>query len=80
MDQNHYDDLIKIIVDNAQVILNDFPQLREDEDEFHRVLFDRVLVEVDEFHEDLSKYEAKEISEVCGDVEGDIIHGDILGI
>ena len=80
MDQNHYDDLIKIVIDNAQVILNDFPQLREDEDEFHRVLFDRVLVEVDEFHEDLSKYEAKEISEVCGDVEGDIILGDILGI
>ena len=80
MDQNHYDDLIKIVIDNAQVILNDFPQLREDEDEFHRVLFDRVLVEVDEFHEELSKYEAKEISEVCGDVEGDIIHGDILGI
>ncbi len=75
-----YDKLIGIIVENAKVILDDFPKIREDEDQFHDVLFGRVLTEVDEFHEDLSQHEAKDISEVCSEVEGDILHGDILGL
>jgi hypothetical protein len=80
MKQNDYDELLSIIVDNAKNILADEPELRNDEDEFHRRLFADVLTEVDEHHPNLSKYEAKEISEVCGDIEGDIIHGDILGL
>ena len=75
-----YDKLVGIIVDNAKIILDDFPKLRENEDDFHDTLFGRVLTEVDELHEDLSKHEARDISEVCGEVEGDILHGDILGL
>lgn len=80
IDGPDYDQLIAIIVDNAAVILDADPSLREDEDKFHRVLFGRVLIEIDEVHENLSTYEAADISEVCSEVESDIIHGDILGL
>ena len=80
IDGPDYDKLLRGIIDNAQVILYREPKLREDEDEFHRVLFAEVLTEVDNIHEDLSRYEAADISEVCSEVEGDILHGDILGI
>ena len=80
MHTDDYNELIGIVVENATDLLNAKPELREDEDEFHARLFDVVLTEVDDFHPLLSKYEAREISEVCGEVEGDIIHGDILGL
>lgn len=80
MNDNDYTKLIGIVVDNAKDILNCKPELREDEGAFHDRLFDTVLTEIDDFHADLSKYEAREISEVCGEVEGDILHGDILGL
>jgi hypothetical protein len=77
---NHYDQLILVIVANAEDLLNSQPKLRDNEDEFHDRLFAAVLTEIDDFHPELSKYEAAEISEVCGEVEGDILHGDILGL
>ena len=78
--KNDYDMLLQIIIANAEDLLGSNPKLREDEEEFHARLFAAVLTEVDDFHPELSKYEAKEVSEVCGEVEGDIIHGDILGL
>ena len=82
---NDYDNLLKIVVDCAVDIAGQVKQevLIEAragrDDEFHDRLFGAVLNEVDGFHPDLSKYEAAEISEVCGEVENDILHGDILG-
>jgi hypothetical protein len=83
MKTNDYEKLLAVIIDNAKSILDENPKLGEpygDEDKFHDILFGRVLTEIDECHEDLSVYEAREISEVCSEVEGDIIHGDILGL
>ena len=80
MHNDDYTELIGIVVENATDLLNSQPKLREDEDEFHARLFAAVLTEVDDFHPRLSAYEAREISEVCGEVESDIIHGDILGL
>jgi hypothetical protein len=79
IDGPDYDKLLNVIMDNARMILLDEPTIRDNEDQFHDVLFGRVLTEIDNLHEDLSKYEAADVSEVCGEVEGDIIHGDILG-
>lgn len=82
---NDYDKLLKIAVDNAVDIADAIPLSKLIEaragrdDEFHDRLFAAVLGEVDHFHPDLSKYEAAEISEVCGEVESDVLHGDILG-
>ena len=77
-----YDKLIGIIVENAKSLLDTNPNLnpRDDEDRFHNLLFGNVLTEIDEFHEDLSKHPAHDISDVCSEVENDIIHGDILGL
>jgi hypothetical protein len=82
---NDYDALLKIAVDNAVDVADSIPLSKLIEaragrdDEFHDRLFAAVLSEVDDFHPDLSKYEAADISEVCGEVENDILHGDILG-
>jgi hypothetical protein len=80
MHNDDYSDLLGIIADNARDLLSSKPELREDEGEFHDRLFAAVLQEVDDFHPRLSELEAKEISEVCGEVEGDILYGDILGL
>ena len=80
MHDDDYTELLGIIVDNAKDLLNSKPGLREDEGEFHDRLFAAVLTEVDDFHPRLSVLEAAEISEICSEVEGDILHGDILGL
>ena len=80
MHDDDYADLLRIITDNARDLLDSQPKLREDEGEFHDRLFAAVLTEVDDFHERLSALEASEISEACSEVEGDILHGDILGL
>ena len=80
MHNDDYTDLIGIAVENAKDLLNSQPKLRDDEDEFHDRLFAAVLTEVDDFHPRLSALEAREISEVCGEVESDILHSDILGL
>ena len=80
MHDDDYSDLMGIITDNAKDLLASKPELREDEGEFHDRLFAAVLTEVDDFHERLSALDAKEISEACSEVEGDILHGDILGL
>ena len=82
MNQNEYDDLIKIIVEEAESMLTEdgVEWKRHDEDEFHRVLFDRVMVRADDEGQPLCELDAREISEVCGEVESDIFHGDIIGL
>jgi hypothetical protein len=78
MSDNVYDWLLKLIVDEAQALISDDERITEDEDKFHDVLFGRVLTAVDD--SPYSYLEAREISEVCSEVESDILHGDILGL
>jgi hypothetical protein len=74
-----YDYVLALAVEEAQgVIAEKGEGVKNDEDKFHDLLFDRVLTEVDRGH--YSYLEAKDVSEVCGEVEGDILHGDILGL
>lgn len=47
--------------------------------ELGAMLFDRVLPIIDEHHEDLSRFEAAPISDICYEVASDIVHSDILG-
>lgn len=76
---NEYDELLTVIIDEAKSVIDENEFILKNEDRFHDVLFGRVLTVVDE-DGSLSHLEAREISEVCGEVESDIIHGDILGL
>lgn len=83
MDDNHYDDIIRIALHQAEDLCNFSRPDRSDDtgwDHWHDRHFGRVLEEIDQFHPELSVYEAKEISEICQEVESDVRYGDILGI
>jgi hypothetical protein len=75
-----YDVLLKLVTDIAIDVARSMgDKIHDDPTTFHDRVFADVLKEVDDFHPDLSKYEAADISEVCGEVEHDILHSDILG-
>jgi hypothetical protein len=79
MNDQEYDYVLRIAVEEAQAI--DKPADPGDLsawDRWHDEHFGRVLEAVDSGH--YSYLEAADISEVCSEVEGDIRHGDILGI
>lgn len=79
MNDQAYEYVLRLAVEEAQSVISDHgDKIKQDEDRFHDILFGRVLTEVDKGH--YSYLEAKAVSEVCSEVEGDIIHSDILGL
>ena len=76
---NEYDRVLKIAVENAKHLIDQDESIKQDEDKFHRNLFDAVLTEVDNTG-DLYRVDAADVSDICVEVEGDILHGDILGL
>ena len=79
MNDQAYDYVLKVAVEEAESMINEYgEQIKEDEGKFHDILFSRVISAVDNSHYAL--LDAREISEVCGEVESDVIHGDILGL
>ena len=82
MNDNTYEGILKLAVDEAVHMVNNGMDPRHpevDEDTFHDILFANVLDQADNCGLGVGA-EAKEISEICGEVENDIKHGDILGI
>jgi hypothetical protein len=82
MDDLTYEGILKLTVDEATHMVNNGYDLRHpdvDEDTFHDLLFANVLDQADKsgLGEDV---EAEEISKICGEVEWDIVHSDILGL
>ena len=81
MEDNHYEEILKLAVDHATSIAMEDPKILDSEDLFHDTVFGRVLAEIDRgigvAH--LQQHEASEISEICSEVESDVLHGDILG-
>lgn len=76
---NEYDHVLQVAMEEAPYVLSEHGEkIKEDEDKFHDILFDRVLSVIDDSA--YSYLEARDVSEVCGEVEGDIIHGDITGL
>jgi hypothetical protein len=79
MNDQAYEYVLRIAVEEAQSI--DKPADSKDDsawDHWHAKHFDSVLAVVD--NSDYSFIEAREISDVCQEVENDIRHGDILGL
>lgn len=82
MTDETYAGILKLAVDEATHMVNNGMDPRHeemDEDTFHDILFANVLDQADKCGLGADA-EAIEISELCSEVEGDIIHGDILGI
>lgn len=80
MNDGDYEKVLEVVTENADDIEANFPgMLREDEDKFHQILLGQVITEIDSKHGDLSYIEARELSEVCGEVENDMRHSDIRG-
>lgn len=79
MNDNEYDHVLALAIEEARLMIAEFGEkIKQDESTFHIILFDRVLSEVDDSN--YSYLEAKDVSEVCTEVESDVIHGDILGL
>ena len=79
MNDQAYEFVLKTAVEEATDMISEHGEkIKEDEGKFHDILFSRVITAVD--NSDYALLDAREISEVCGEVEGDIIHGDILGL
>ena len=78
MPNETYEHILSLAVEEAKHLIGEDETIKQREDEFHFRLFDRVLTEIDKT--DDSWVEAADVSEVCQEVEGDILHGDILGL
>lgn len=78
MNDQEYEHVLSLAVEIAQGI--DKPDTNDDSawDKWHDTHFGRVLEAVD--NGAYSYLEARDVSEVCSEVESDIRHGDILGI
>jgi hypothetical protein len=78
MNDQEYDYVLRLAVQEAQAI--DKPVINDDSawDKWHDKHFANVLEAVDSGA--YSYLEARDVSEVCSEVESDIRHGDILGI
>lgn len=82
MNAGTYEGILKLAVDEATHMVNNGMDPRHpevDEDTFHDILFANVLDQADHCGLGVDA-EAEEISSICGEVESDIIHGDILGL
>jgi hypothetical protein len=82
MTDTEYERILKLAVEEATDLTNTLRPDRNDDsgwDKFHDQHFGRVLTYIDE-HTDLGHIEAREISDVCSEVEKDIRHSDILGL
>ena len=90
MTEQEHDAIIRIAIEEAPNVIEQYNRdqipanrLYKGEDnsygELGSALFDRVLPIIDEHYPDLSRFEAAPISDVCYEVAGDIVHGDILG-
>jgi hypothetical protein len=79
MNDQAYEFVLRLAVEEAQAVINDHGEdIKKDEGKFHDLLFSRVVTGVD--NSDYALLDAREISEVCGEVESDVLHGDILGL
>jgi len=79
MNDQAYEFVLRVAVEEAKDMISEHgEEIKQDEGKFHDILFSRVVTAVD--NSEYALLDAKEISEVCGEVEGDIIHGDILGL
>ena len=90
MTEQERDAIIRIAVEEASDVIEQYNKdqlpanrLYKAEDnsgqELGSALFDRVLPIIDQHHEDLSRFEAAPISDICYEVAWDIVHSDILG-
>ena len=79
MNDQAYEHVLKLAVEEAEGMINEYGEnIKQDEGKFHDILFSRVITAVD--NSNYALLDAREISEVCGEVESDILHGDILGL
>lgn len=79
MNDQAYEYVLNLAVEEAQAVINEHgDDIKQDEGKFHDLLFSRVITAVD--NSDYALLDAREISEVCGEVESDVLHGDILGL
>ena len=81
MNDHEYEYVQRTVVEEATALTSELRPDRNDDsgwDKFHDILFGRVLTDVD--NTDYSYLDARDVSEVCGEVENDIRHGDILGL
>jgi len=82
MNDQAYEFVLRLAVEEATAMVNEDkrPQRTHDSewDEWHQEHFGRVLTKVDK--SEYSFIEARDISQVCEEVENDIRHGDILGL
>jgi hypothetical protein len=78
LNENEFDHVTRIAIEEAQSL--DKPDANDDSawDKYHDVLFGRVLTAIDDSH--YSYLDARDVSEACSEVEGDIRYGDILGL
>jgi len=79
MNDQAYEFVLRVAVEEAKDMISEHgEEIKQDEGKFHDILFSRVITAVD--NSEYALLDAKEISEVCGEVESDILHGDILGL
>jgi len=79
MNDQAYEFVLRVAVEEAKDMISEHgEEIKQDEGKFHDILFSRVVTAVD--NSEYALLDAKEISEVCGEVESDILHGDILGL
>jgi len=79
MNDQAYEYVLRLAVEEATAMIAEHgDEIKKDEGKFHDILFSRVVTGVD--NSDYALLDAREISEVCGEVESDVIHGDILGL
>jgi len=79
MNDQAYEFVLRVAVEEATDMISEHgEEIKQDEGKFHDILFSRVVTAVD--NSEYALLDAKEISEVCGEVESDILHGDILGL
>lgn len=79
MNDQAYEFVLRVAVEEATDMISQHgEEIKQDEGKFHDILFSRVVTAVD--NSEYSLLDAREISEVCGEVESDILHGDILGL
>jgi hypothetical protein len=78
LDNAVYERILLLAVEHARALILEEESIRDDEDKFHFMLFDRVLTDVDKT--DDSWIEAIDVSTICMEVEDDVRNGDILGI
>lgn len=79
MTDKEYEQTLELVTSIATGIAMEDSKLLNSEDHFHDTVFGQVIGHIDRWKPELQHIESKEISEVCSEVESDILHGDILG-